>query len=126
MTRASETGQSGGAAIADVLSRAAAILSASGAWGAGWYAKDRFGESVDTSDDAACRFCAMGAVYRAAGISSRARTPAPIITATRAHLSKVLGCGVAHWNDAPERTQQEVVAKLREAAALALAKGDAR
>jgi hypothetical protein len=31
--------------------------------------------------------------------------------------------GIAPWNDAPERTQAEVVAKLREAAALAQEQG---
>ena len=39
------------------------------------------------------------------------------------HLRRVVGGGVAPWNDAPGRTQAEVVAALRKAADLARSEG---
>ena len=107
-------------AVADVLERAADLIEPEGRWTRGAYASDQHNDSVDTlHPDAKC-FCAMGAVYRAAGASSHHKTgPLDLVRAVRTHLIYATGTTMVSFNDAPERTQAEVVAKLREAAALA-------
>jgi hypothetical protein len=63
------------------------------------------------------RSCAKGAIYRAA---REARVDfLPVLKALAAVLPQgdpELLCPIALWNDAPERTQAEVVAAMRQAA----------
>lgn len=111
--------------VADVLERAADLIEPEGAWTRGIYAADECNDSIDTLHPGAKCFCAMGAVYRAAGASSLHKTgPLDVVNDIRTHLTHVLGTTMASFNDAPERTQPEVVAALRRAATLARA-GDA-
>ena len=106
--------------VADVLDRAADLIKPEGAWTRGAYARDEHNDSIDTlHPDAKC-FCAMGAVYRAAGASSLYKTGRiDVVNDVRKHLITVVGTTMASFNDAPERTQAEVVAALRSAAAAA-------
>lgn len=96
---------------ADILDQAADLIEPEGAWTQGWFARDRHGHKVPTwSPDAVC-WCAIGAILRAANLPS-------VAGAARSHIFSLVG-PIPDFNDAPERTQAEVVAKLREAAALA-------
>jgi hypothetical protein len=92
--------------IADVLERAADLIEPEGAWTQGSYG----GGHLPT--------CMGGAVNIARG---RQAWETPAGDPIAAFLAQCLGQKVAFWNDAPERTQAEVVAKLREAAAKARA-----
>jgi hypothetical protein len=80
--------------IADALERAADLIEPEGAWGQGFYRR-RDG-----------RLCAADAIWL---IEGRRWDDA------FRFFTEFVG-PVGTWNDAPERTQAEVVAKLREAA----------
>ena len=103
--------------VADVLDAAADLIEPEGAWCQKALGFDALGCSVGAADDierAVC-FCAAGAIWRVVGHHSSR------VQAVFEQLNKATGGtgGVGHWNDARKRTQAEVVAKLREAAALA-------
>lgn len=107
--------------IADVLERAADLIEPEGAWIQGALWRDSEGRDLDEDgdkSDATC-WCTVGATLAVAGLTQS-------LKADR-FFSRFLGFDfsgeVEVWNDAPERTQQEVVAKLREAAALAREQG---
>lgn len=61
--------------------------------------------------------CAEGAIYAAVGAQAWNSHPVgdKAVDFLSAMLPKVPGNIIATWNDAPNRTQSEVVAKLREA-----------
>lgn len=106
--------------VADVLERAADLIARPGAWAQEiTYAQDAEGRSIlPYSDDAKC-FCLIGAIAHewriAAGLVESKLRALPTVNA--------ILCGdegaPANWNDAPGRTQAEVVAALRSAAAAA-------
>lgn len=106
--------------VAETLERAADLIEPEGAWTKDWFAKDAAGRDVDAGDcDAVC-WCVRGAVHHVSGEDE------PNEEQIFAPLRAVLGEGVdviEGWNDADETTQAEVVAKLREAAALARERG---
>jgi hypothetical protein len=91
---------------ADILERAADLIEPKGAWMQGGLRRFH--------DDRPICWCAVGAIYHVA------KTPDEALT-VRGALGALLDQSVPEWNDAPGRTQAEVVAKLREAAALARA-----
>lgn len=104
--------------VADVLERAADLLTPEGAWTQGAYA---VGDDFVAEDDGhewpenpTC-FCLMGAIARVQGLDR----PGDIDFARFGPLLGLTSNSVANWNDAPFRKQAEVVAKLRKAAALA-------
>ena len=102
--------------VADILARAADLIEPEGAWTQGEEARDAHGEGLEdfSGTDAVC-WCAGGAIWKAARLLGVVRG-APF----QRYFELFLGVtGVPEWNDAPERTQAEVVAKLREAAAKA-------
>lgn len=86
--------------ISEVLNKAADLLEPEGAWCKGTYEKD-----------SAC--CVDQAIFLAArknpGVWNRAKDK----------LAEQVNCNVVFWNDAPERTQAEVIQALRRAAQLA-------
>ncbi|RYG90143.1 MAG: hypothetical protein EON59_00755 [Alphaproteobacteria bacterium] len=103
--------------VAEVLDAAADLIEPEGAWTKGAFARDISGK--DTSlfgyrGKAVC-WCLLGATQEAAGDDDDG--------VADHFFAQFLGAaaqdGLACWNDAPERTQAEVVAKLREAAELA-------
>ena len=93
-------------AIAQVLERAAARCERG--WCRGVDALDKAGQSVPPESMSATRWCVYGAVHCDTNDSARFMALDFFASHIRALIS--------HWNDAPERTQQEVVAALREAA----------
>jgi len=102
--------------VAEVLERAADLIEPEGAWTQGAYARDVLGNNLNPDEQwgpsptAVCR-CMYGAVAEVARPNGYQYLPP----------SGSWGLPGTEWNDAPERTQAEVVAKLREAAALARA-----
>jgi hypothetical protein len=96
--------------IADILDRAAEVVKEG--WTQGTFARDATGANVPWGSPSATCFCAEGSIYRTAKFGSNA---VPALAA----FQDFLGVLIWRWNDASRRTQSEVVAKLREAAAKA-------
>lgn len=110
--------------VVEVLEGAADLI-ASG-WTKEALARNAEGKTVEPEDDDATCWCLMGATDRAAADGG---SPWQVAYQARDIFRQSMGgelfC-IPDWNDAPERTQDEVVAKLREAAAIARAtQGDA-
>jgi hypothetical protein len=104
----------------EVLDAAADLISPVGRWTQVALARTAGGEAAvayGRGCDAVC-WCAEGAIARIVG----SYVVAEYDDAER-YVTGLLGDHLAAWNDAPERTQAEVVAKLREAAALARSEG---
>ena len=104
--------------IAEVLDRAADLIEPEGAWTQGVWARNDAG--IPTSiygRDAIC-FCMRGALVRTANAPLTSDLPG-----VQGALGFKTASAMARWNDRENRTQAEVVAKLREAAALAREQG---
>jgi hypothetical protein len=101
------------ASVADVLNRAAYLLSKPGAWCRRDAAQTKTGYSVEVNDPQATCWCAGGAIHRVAGPDTL-----PALDAFEAYVDKHLGWsyGFMKWNDVPARSQKEVVKALRAAA----------
>ena len=98
-----------------VLNAAADLLEKPGAWTQGAYGRLPSGrEALNVREDAVCR-CVIGAIFTVlppeSGCLQDVEKGAAVQT-----MNEFLGIRAYHWNDAPERTQAEVVAALREAA----------
>jgi hypothetical protein len=113
--------------VADVLERAADLIEPEGAWTQHAFSRnadgsvDRGGEEDDDgiADNPVC-WCALGAIATAAGVDlSFSGFPNNGIVKDAASAFRAVEPYPVDWNDAPGRTQAEVVSKLREAAALA-------
>lgn len=104
--------------VADVLERAADLISKPGAWTQGALARDEGGRALhgDAIRGGQC-FCLNGALCAAAGF------PGMVPVLPFRVVMEVLKQEPAYWNDRPSRTQGQVVSKLREAAALAREQG---
>lgn len=105
--------------IADILDRAADLIEPEGKWTQGELARGKSGKPVRTRRAATC-FCIMGAINAASGEIDR-----PLSDEFVSVLTPLLPTHdpIWIWNDAPERTQPEAVAKLREAANVARERG---
>ena len=98
-----------------VLLAAADLIEPEGAWCKIYSARDAKGKSVRASSSKACSWCILGSITRAQAASHSSQWGKTI-----AAVTVVLGNrSIAEWNDAPERTQAEVVAALRAAAGAA-------
>lgn len=122
---------SGGMSVADVLSRAADLIEPEGAWTQGASARTADGEDLPKGvEPGAVCWCILGAIgkivghpaNRLFGMAERALDEVIPSDTIILHVGDDEDDELplaASWNDAPERTQSEVVAKLREAATLA-------
>ena len=103
--------------VSEVLSRAADLLEKPGAWTQWAYGRDIFGDvEEDGSEmptDPVC-FCVQGAIGQVMGERPYGAPIYPVIGALADHLG-VPAVDVPVWNDAPGRTQAEVVSALRAA-----------
>lgn len=99
------------------MSPAAVLLTASEIIGRGWtqgaWARDRHGAKVSGASLTAVCWCAGDAIFTAA---KQLNGDLKLVGAACKVLRQHIGCDIASWNDAPERTQAEVVAALRDAA----------
>lgn len=103
--------------VADILERAADRLSKPKAWTQKAAARNRDGHLLCARERSATCWCAVGAIRRETDYDYEAENAT--IFLEKALLPPGSGIGLrplARWNDAPERTQAEVVAKLREGA----------
>jgi len=101
--------------VADVLDAAADLLTPEGAWVQGKMGRTAKGHTVRVAADidAAVCYCAAGALWKAAGGEAGGRL---VFKAFGVMSNQGRTPGIGTWNDAPGRTQSEVVAALREAA----------
>lgn len=109
----------------EVLSAAADLIEPEGAWTQGEFGRRADGSytMLPSLREAVC-FCAEGAIGRAAGIRDIAELGASeALIFMERFVSPGTPWAVSGWNDAPDRTQAEVVAALRAAAELAKAEG---
>lgn len=97
---------------ADILERAANRISKPGAWIQGASARTAFGWITKPDDPNARCWCASGAICAEAEDHEQNQ-------AVHKFLTRLLRQKVWGWNDRKRRTQEEVVAKLKEAAAKA-------
>lgn len=108
------------AAISTILFKAADLIEPEGAWTQGPWAADAEGNEVRPRDEAACAFCASGALERIAG----GYWDHPLYRAARDVVDPLTPeDSLVCFNERTSRTQPEVVAKLREAANVALERG---
>jgi hypothetical protein len=98
--------------IADILDKAADLIEPEGAWTQ---------ESFEDDLQRRC-WCIVGAI----GVAAFGRgcwEEAEALVDRNQHLFGAYAEALEEWNDAPERTQPEVVAKLRETATKAREQG---
>jgi hypothetical protein len=118
--------------VAEILDAAADLIEPEGAWTQGAFSRNvdgsaDYGEDDETDPIVAANpvcWCALGAIAQVADCDPLAfktfsESYSMITAKAKAILRETLGLSAEMWNDAPERTQAEVVAKLREAAAKA-------
>lgn len=116
------------ASVADILDRAADLIEPEGAWTQGALARDEAGlEALDPEDPDACCWCVAGAIQHVAG-GGWPDSVFDLYHAARRSVLVAVGMDendrIAIWNDARHRTQAEVVAALRQAAAAERALGE--
>jgi hypothetical protein len=80
-------------------------------WTQGYYARDAKGEECSPTSDTAVRWCFNGALIAVAGGKSGFGVRHAI--RARAAAESGIGNSIGFWNDAPSRTQAEVVAAMR-------------
>lgn len=106
--------------VAETLSAAADLIEPEGKWTQGWSARTALGRPCHTKDPEAACFCMVGAVAKAGGAETYISKAWRFISD---HFpGKDPGTPVK-WNDKRQRTQAEVVAKLRKLSALAKEQG---
>jgi len=96
------------ATIAEVLEKAADLLEPEGRW-----TQHAYGRWNGSGYSCWCMFGAIDAIASDYKIGAQCNNV----------VDRVVGQGLVDWNDAPGRTQPEVVAALRRAAALAREQG---
>jgi len=95
----------------EILLEAAELLEKPGAWTQKSAARDKQGRHVLFDEVGAVSFCMIGAISRISNNEYPAYQDAKLA------LSRVVGRpGIVTFNDAPGRTQSEVVTALRKAA----------
>lgn len=105
--------------VQEVLNKAADLLEKPGAWTQGVFARNRRGNVCSPTDDTARCFCVSGAVQRVVG-GFASPTFYSVVDLLNAMARRRNARHIAHWNDAPGRTQSEVVEALRAAAKAAV------
>jgi DnaJ-domain-containing protein 1 len=98
--------------VADILRKAADLIEPEGAWTQGAFGRTPNGVGTSSADSDAVCWCVAGAINKAARDLDVLAVPAHRL------FERVIGGYNFTWNDHHQRTQAEVVAKLREAAML--------
>lgn len=95
------------------------LLSERWAWQQGHMATDDLGQVVDPKDPGAACWCVLGGVAKVSGCTNTdAASYAGLTGALRLTLVRALGlgpkdgCSVTAWNDAPERTHEDVISLI--------------
>lgn len=101
--------------VKDILLAAADLLEKPGGWTKGACARDSDRNSVPIeSRDTVC-FCTLGALSHLT-LGGAGDAADDLFARTAERLRSYLGREITRWNDAPTRTQTEVVRTLRGAA----------
>lgn len=100
------------ATVSEVLEKAADLLEPEGAWTQKQLAKAADGKTCDPRSLAAVCWCMAGAIQRSTPLDANYE---PYLSAVGATIRNI----IPYWNDAPDRTQTEVVSALRQAASQA-------
>lgn len=88
------------------------LLSKEDAWVRGSFALDQNGDICSSNADEACSWCTLGAINKC---YPEYDLWCEVITKVEERLSRDVGCKlVTVWNDNEHRTQEEVVALLKE------------
>lgn len=94
--------------VSEVLDRAADLLESEGRWTQGALARTKMGHCIGPEEANSACWCALGAIMHVGkGLNLQ-----PVIIAMRTITG---GSAIGDWNDAPGRTQDEVVQALRSA-----------
>ena len=96
-----------------VLSGAIELLKKKG-WTQGEYAKNAEGKKVEALQTEACQFCLLGAIMASGGFNSYNAEFSRFATEMD-EITIRLGARCHDWNDAPNRTKEEVIALLEKA-----------
>ena len=94
-----------------ILTDARKLLSRTGAWTQGAYARDAAGVGLRASEPTACSWCIQGAMFKVRNLTGNLATP-EILRAQEAllrHTNESDTAGLWCWNDQPGRTQEEVL-----------------
>lgn len=102
--------------ITSLLNAAADLVAKPGAWTQGYVARDKTGRTVDADARAARCWCGIGAVMRTAKAMKSDRVEDLACKALHRFAHGRGFTSFGKFNDAPERTQDEVVAALRKVA----------
>jgi hypothetical protein len=98
-------GKMGDKTAADVLKEARDLIAKDGGWTQRQYARGADGTYADFYNKKAVCFCTLGALYRVGLSEPKALNDAEHLLLKSAQVENIVV-----WNDAPERTQAEVVA----------------
>jgi hypothetical protein len=99
----------------DILIKAAELLESSPiAWTQQWLARNAEGNTTSPRNPNACSWCAMGAIAKVQNLPDAPQEHNPAAMLLAYHLK----VNIVDWNDAPERTREDVIKGLKGAAKL--------
>lgn len=99
----------------EILTAAANLLETKG-WTQDAFARDANGKSIKSHEESAVCFCTIGALNRASGENVVRRLDTEGNRAYEHLRHSIGGWGVAEWNDSYDRTKEDVISTLRNAA----------
>lgn len=101
-----------------VLEKAKELLVTKG-WTQGQYAKDANGNKTDLYDSSACSFCSTGALMVAIPFGAWGLYDSAITCLSKAADIGSSAASIERWNDAVERTREDVLLAFDKAIAIA-------
>jgi hypothetical protein len=97
----------------EVLTKAAELLESSPtAWIQNGIARNAEGAQITSNHPRACSWCALGAIAKVQNLPDAPQEYNPAAMLLAYHLK----INIVDWNDAPERTREDVIETLRKAA----------
>jgi hypothetical protein len=84
------------------------LLTDKSKWIKGAYAKDKYGDSINESDQDACQWCLDGAGYCCYGIGVWQKEVRPKVCTAIEKLNQQKDAVVVNWNDDPNTTFEDV------------------
>ena len=89
------------------------LLDSEEKWTKGTYARDKRGKGISPICSNAVCFCLLGAIEKCYSSEKKENLDYAVISKIRRHLNLRTGT-IACWNDAPERTFEEVKSLVEE------------
>lgn len=100
----------------EILIEAANLLETKG-WTQDAFARDANGMGIKSHEESAVCFCTIGALNRVSGENVVRRLDTEGNKAYEYLRDSIGGWGIAEWNDSYDRTKEDVISALRNAAA---------